>query len=252
MTLAASGSLTRPIGIFLVDDHGVVRMGSRSLIDLHDDMEVVGEAGTAQECLDRLETHPADVVILDVRLPDMSGVALCREIHARHHDTRVVMLTAFADDAALVDSFAAGASAFVLKNVRGDDLIAAIRSAHAGERFVDPETAQRIGSDPGETGGSVLARLSPQERRAAHHLAMGKTNREIAEEMGLAEKTVKNYVSNLLSKLGMNRRSEAAARIAYAEATLHRPSCAESWDELRSALGGVDDLEATGRPAELQ
>ena len=225
-----------PIRVLLVDDHAVVRIGSRALIDSEADMSVVGEASTAAECLIRLEEVDVDVAVLDVRLPDLSGVDLCRAIRDRRPEVNVVMLTAFADDDALMGSFDAGASGFVLKNVRGGDLIVAIRTAHSGRRYVDPSTAERISGQASQRDVDVLKRLSPQEKAVAHYLARGLTNREIAFEMGLAEKTVKNYVSNLLSKLGMARRSQAAARVAYAEATRDLPPYAESWEELRAEL----------------
>jgi DNA-binding NarL/FixJ family response regulator len=226
--------------VFLVDDHGVVRMGTRSLIEAEDDMTVVGEAATAEECLAGLDEKQTDVVVLDMRLPDMNGVELCHAISARHPDVKLVVLTAFADEWALIGSFLAGASAFVLKSVKGDDLIEAIRHASAGERFVDPETEQRIHSRIGAKTDDLMAKLSPQERSVAHLLARGMTNREIAREMRLAEKTVKNYVSNLLAKMGMRRRSQAAAYVAQVEAVVAQPTQAESWDELSSAL--VDGL----------
>jgi two-component system response regulator DevR len=224
------------IGVLLVDDHAVVRMGTRSLVDTQDDMEVVGEASTAAEGLDELETTHADVVVLDVRLPDMNGVELCREIRVRHPETKLVVLTAFADEWALIGSFLAGASAFVLKNVNGRDLIRAIRRASSGDQFVDADTQQRIEAHIGEHADDLMAKLSPQEKTVSHYLARGMTNREIALEMGLAEKTVKNYVSNLLAKMGMRRRSQAAAYVAHVEAMAEEPTRAESWDELTAAL----------------
>lgn len=237
MNAGSAKQAKQVMGVFLVDDHAVVRMGTRSLIDTQDDMKVVGEASTAEECLAELETNRADVVVLDVRLPDMSGVDLCREIRARLPDVKLVILTAFADEWALIGSFLAGASAFVLKNVNGDDLIHALRNAYSGGRFVDPDTEQRIQARIGEQTDDLMAKLSPQEKTVAHYLARGMTNREIAREMGLAEKTVKNYVSNLLAKMGMRRRSQAAAYVAQVEAVTEAPTQAESWDELTSALG---------------
>jgi two-component system response regulator DevR len=225
------------MSVFLVDDHAVVRMGTRSLIETQDDMEVVGEASTAAECLDELETNHADIVVLDVRLPDMNGVELCRMLRARHPDVKLVVLTAFADEWALIGSFLAGASAFVLKNVKSDDLIRALRHAFSGDQFVDPDTEQRIQAHIDTQADDLMGKLSPQEKTVAHYLARGMTNREIALEMKLAEKTVKNYVSNLLAKMGMRRRSQAAAYVAHIEAMTEEPTRAESWDELTAALG---------------
>lgn len=239
MTIDASRSVTRPTRVLLVDDHGVVRKGSRSLIEEHDDMEVVAEASTAAECLSALETHRADVVVLDVRLPDMNGVDLCGVVRARYPDIELVFLTAFADEEALVGAFLAGASAFLLKSVRGDDLINAIRLADAGERFVDPDTAERIHTVSAAQSDDVMAKLSSQEAAVAHLLARGLTNREIAGQMNLAEKTVKNYVSNLLAKMGMSRRSQAAAYVARVETAAARSSQAESWEELNTVAAGV-------------
>ncbi len=202
--------------VFLLDDHEIVRRGLRDLIDAEEDMEVVGEASTAEEALNRVPPTRPDVAVLDVRLPDGSGVEVCREIRARHPEIQALMLTSFADDEALFSAILAGASGYVLKQIRGNELIDAIRRVAAGESLLDPAVTRRVlerlRDNREEDEG--LARLSDQERRILDYIAEGMTNRQIAEAMFLAEKTVKNYVSTMLSKLGMERRTEAAAYAA--------------------------------------
>ncbi|MEX2322993.1 MAG: response regulator transcription factor [Acidimicrobiia bacterium] len=211
--------------IQLVDDHEVVRQGLKTLIEAEADLEVVGEAGTVDEAIRRVGFDTPDVVVLDVRLPDGTGIEACREIRARWPETRVLMLTSFADDEALFSSIMAGASGYVLKQIKGVDLLDSIRRVGRGESLLDAETTERAfirlrgesGEDP------LLARLSPQERKILDHIAEGMTNRQIADAMFLAEKTVKNYVSNLLAKMDMGRRSEAAAYAARLDAErVHR------------------------------
>ena len=220
--------------VLLVDDHEVVRAGLRALIDSQDDMKVVGEAGTSEEAVRRVGYDSPDVVVLDVRLPDRSGVEACREIRERFPDVKVLMLTSFADEEALMAAILAGASGYVLKRIKSDDLLDDIRRVGAGESLLDPDMVDRLfkrlrsGGDEDE----LLSRLTPQERRIVGYIADGLTNREIAEEMFLAEKTVKNYVSTLLAKLGMSRRSEAAAYVARVEASKGEKTIAESWDEI--------------------
>ena len=207
------------IRVFLLDDHEVVRRGVRELLEAAgDDVMVVGEAGTAEEALRRIPAVHPDVAVLDVRLPDGNGVEVCREIRSRHPEVRCLMLTSFADDEALFDSIMAGASGYVLKQVRGADLVTSVRSVAAGESLLDPRVTarvlERMRHGPEEEGS---VHLTDQERRILDLLAEGLTNRQIGERMYLAEKTVKNYVSNLLTKLGMHRRTEAAvygARLA--------------------------------------
>src|SRR5690554_2192573 len=221
--------------VLLVDDHEVVRTGLRALIDSQEDMQVVGEAGTAEEAVRRVGYDSPDVVVLDVRLPDGSGVEACREIRQRFPEVKVHMLTSFADEEALMAAILAGASGYVLKRVKSDDLLGDIRRVGAGESLLDPEMVDRLfhrlrsGSEDDE----LLSRLTKQERRIVEYIADGLTNRQIAEEMFLAEKTVKNYVSTLLAKLGMSRRSEAAAYVARIEASKQEKTVAESWDELK-------------------
>jgi DNA-binding NarL/FixJ family response regulator len=202
--------------VFLLDDHEVVRQGLRSMIDLEEDLEVCGEAATAEQALSRIPPTRPDVAVLDVRLPDGDGVEVCRDIRSSHPEIRCIMLTSFADDEAVLASIMAGASAYVLKQIRGSDLLDAIRRVAAGESLLDPAVTARVldrlrGGTEEDEG---LALLSGQERKILDLIAEGHTNRQIAEEIHLAEKTVKNYVSNLLAKLGMARRSEAAAYAA--------------------------------------
>ena len=197
--------------VFLLDDHEVVRRGLRELVETEDDLEVVGEASTAAEALTRIPiTHP-EVAILDVRLPDGDGIEVCREIRSADPEVACLMLTSFADDEALLGAVIAGASGYVLKQIRGSDLVGSIRRVANGESLLDPHLVAlakaRLGRDEED---ERIGRLSPQERRILDLIAEGKTNREIAEALYLAEKTVKNYVSNLLVKLGMKRRTEAA------------------------------------------
>ncbi len=198
--------------VFLLDDHEVVRRGLKELVEGEDDIEIVGEAGTAEEALGRIPATRPDVAVLDVRLPDGDGVEVCREIRSRHPEIRCLMLTSFADDEALFSAIMAGASGYVLKQVRGGDLVDGIRRVARGESLLDPgvtaRVLDRLRSKPEDT---ELAALTEQERRILDHIAEGLTNRQIGERMYLAEKTVKNYVSNVLAKLGMSRRTEAAA-----------------------------------------
>ena len=200
------------MAVFLLDDHEVVRTGLRALLEAGDDITVVGEAGTVAEALARIPAAKPDVAILDVRLPDGSGVEVCREVRSSDPDIVCVMLTSYADDEALIASIMAGAAGYVLKQIGSLDLLDTIRRAGAGESLLDPMLTDRV-LERMRDGPSVdprLASLTPQERRILDLIAEGKTNRQIAEEMYLAEKTVKNYVSNLLAKLGMERRTQAA------------------------------------------
>lgn len=203
------------VRVFLLDDHEIVRRGLRDLLEAAG-LDVVGEAGTAEEALRRVSAVSPDVAVLDVRLPDGDGVEVCREIRSQRPDLPCLMLTSFADDEALFDAIMAGASGYVLKQIRGDDLVDAIRRVAAGESLLDPTATTRV-LDRLRRGGpddDKLAQLTDQERRILELLADGLTNRQIAEQMYLAEKTVKNYVSNLLAKMGMQRRTEAAVYAA--------------------------------------
>ena len=202
---------TAVLRVFLLDDHEVVRRGLRELIDAEDDLEVVGEADTAETALGRIPPTRPDVAVLDVRLPDGNGVEVCREIRSRHPEIRCLMLTSFADDEALFGAIVAGASGYVLKQVRGNDLVSSIRRVGRGESLLDPALTARVLARLRHPPADELDALTGQERRILELLTEGLTNRQIAERLFLAEKTVKNYVSHLLAKLGMSRRAEAAA-----------------------------------------
>jgi two-component system, NarL family, response regulator DevR len=194
-----------------MDDHEVVRQGVRALLESAGDIVVVGEAANASEAIARIPALRPDVAILDVRVPDGNGIEVCREVRSRV-GTKCLMLTSYSDDEALFEAIMAGAAGYVLKQVRGTELLTAVKRVAAGESLLDPAITGRVlnrlraasDADP------RLARLTPQERRILHLIADGMTNRQIAREMHLAEKTIKNYVSNLLTKLGMERRTEAA------------------------------------------
>jgi DNA-binding NarL/FixJ family response regulator len=198
--------------VFLLDDHEIVRRGVRELLEAEDDLEVVGEAGTAEQALARIPPTRPQVAILDVRLPDGNGVEVCREVRSRQPEVACIMLTSFSDDEALLQAIMAGASGYLLKQIRGTDIVDAVRRVARGESLLDPalakRAAQRLRRGPEED--ERLARLTPQERRILVLISEGLTNRQIADDIHLAEKTVKNYVSNLLSKLGMERRTQAA------------------------------------------
>lgn len=219
--------------VLLVDDHDVVRQGVRALLEAEDDLEVVGEAGTSAEAVRRVGYDSPDVVVMDLRLPDGTGIEACREIRSRFEDTRVLILTSYADEEALLSAIMAGASGYVLKRIRSDELVASIRRVGGGESLLDAEMTEKLfeklrGEDSSDP---LLQRLSPQEKKILDGIARGLTNREIAEEMFLAEKTVKNYVSNVLTKLEMSRRSEAAAYAARLEAQRGQLYPPEEWEE---------------------
>ncbi len=200
------------VRVFLVDDHDVVRRGVRSLIENEADLVVVGEAGTAAEALVRIPPTQPDVAVIDVRLPDGNGVEVCREIRSRHPEIKCLILTSFADDEALFDAIMAGAAGYLLKQIKENDLVDAVRRVAAGQSLLDPQITarvlERLRMPPQED--ARLANLTDQERKILDLIAEGLTNRQIGERIFLAEKTVKNYVSNLLAKLGMERRTEAA------------------------------------------
>ncbi len=215
------------IRIFLLDDHEIVRTGLRSLLESQDDLVVVGEASTVAEAMDRIPPIHPDVAILDVRLPDGSGVDVCREIRSDQPEIACLMLTSYADDEALFAAVMAGASGYVLKQVGGSSLVDDVRRVAGGQSLLDPAMVERVvrQMQAGAEEDPLLAGLTPQERRILDLVAEGRTNRQIASAMFLAEKTVKNYVSNLLAKLGMERRTQAASyatRIAERAARDHR------------------------------
>ena len=215
--------MTDPTRIFLLDDHEVVRRGVRDLLEAEDDLTVVGEAGTAEEAIGRIPATTPNVAVLDVRLPDGDGIEVCREVRSRHPEIACIMLTSFADDEAVYAAIMAGASGYVLKQVRGTELVDGIRRVARGESLLDPLVTTRILERirHSETDDE-LAGLTDQERKILELISDGLTNRQIGEQMFLAEKTVKNYVSNLLSKLGMSRRTEAAAYAARLSERKHR------------------------------
>lgn len=194
------------------------------LLSLEDDIDVIGEAGTAAEALVRIPATRPQVAVLDVRLPDGNGVEVCREIRSQLPEVRCLMLTSFSDDEALFDAIMAGASGYVLKDIRGSDLVGAVRDVAAGKSLLDPAATARVLERlrGGTRGDERLAALSDQERRILDLIGEGMTNRQIGTEMHLAEKTVKNYVSSLLAKLGMERRTQAAAYVARQKAEQER------------------------------
>ena len=202
----------------LVDDHQIVRDGIRAMLQSQDDIVVTAEAGSVQAAIDEADRTRPDIVVMDVRLVDGSGIEATREIRANHPNTQVLMLTSFADDEALFASIMAGASGYVLKQVKSGDLLHAIRAVGAGDSLLDPSVTtavlDRLRKGKQLMGDEKLARLSPQEERILQQIADGKTNKEIGDDLSLAEKTVKNYVSSILSKLEVARRAEAAAYLA--------------------------------------
>jgi DNA-binding NarL/FixJ family response regulator len=203
--------------VFLLDDHEVVRRGLAEILRAEEDLEVVGQAATSSDALAKIVEAQPDVAVLDVRLPDGDGVEVCREIRSSVPGCRCMILTAFADDTALFAAIVAGASGFLLKTAPAEEMIDAIRTVGTGGSLLDPAVVERVFEkvrERTEKKEDPLANLTPQERRIFDLIAGGLTNREIAEQMFLAEKTVKNYVSNLLAKLGMSRRVQAAL-LAY-------------------------------------
>jgi DNA-binding NarL/FixJ family response regulator len=215
--MSATEPASTSIRVFLLDDHELVRRGLHDLLSLEDDLEVVGEAATAAEALVRIPAVQPDVAVLDVRLPDGSGVEVCRDIRSALPDVNCLMLTSYADDEAMVDALLAGAAGYVLKDIRGADLVGAVRRVARGESLLDPKATERVlnrlrGTESHDD--ERLALLTGQERRILDLIGQGMTNRQIGDQLHLAEKTVKNYVSSLLAKLGMERRTQAAAYIA--------------------------------------
>ena len=208
----------RPLRLLVVDDHEVVRQGLVALIDRREKFQVVAEAGSVEEALDAARRFQPDLVIMDVRLPDGSGIEACREIRAELPATRVVMLTSYPDEEAVLSAIIAGASGYLLKQIRARDLVNALESVGRGESLLDPavtekvlERVRRIASG---TYTDELAQLTAQEQKILQLVAEGKTNKEIASEVFLSDKTVKNYVSSILSKLNLQRRAQAAAFVA--------------------------------------
>jgi two-component system, NarL family, response regulator DevR len=214
--------MTGTLKVMLVDDHEIVRQGLRALLEAEDDIEVVAEADSGSSAVSLASAHQPDVVVMDVRMPGGSGVEACRAIRDERPDAQIIMLTSFSDDEALFNSIMAGAAGFVLKQIRGRDLVDAIRTVGGGRSLLDPDVTQRVlerlrkakfdEKDP------KLSRLSPQEERILDFVGEGLTNREIAERIHLSDKTVKNYVSTILQKLEVARRAEAASYVARVRA----------------------------------
>ncbi|WP_326600320.1 response regulator transcription factor [Streptomyces sp. NBC_01803] len=210
-----------PIRVFLLDDHEVVRRGVHDLLDAEPDIEVVGEASTADQALARGPALRPHVAILDVRLTDGDGITVCRELRSRMPELACLMLTSFDDDDALLDAIMAGAAGYVLKQIKGSDLIAAVRTVASGQSMLDPATTARLmsslrGDDarPAEPEDAALASLSPREREILVLIGEGLTNRQIGRRLFLSEKTVKNHISRLLAKLGVERRVQAAVLVS--------------------------------------
>jgi DNA-binding NarL/FixJ family response regulator len=206
-----------PIRVFLLDDHEIVRMGVRDLLEAEPGITVIGEAGTAASALARIPALKPDVAILDIRLPDGDGVSVCRDLRSKMPQLACLMLTSFSDDEALFDAIMAGAAGYVLKQIRGTDLVGAVRTIASGQSLLDPEAASRVMRRMRDeaTASDPLAGLTDQERRILALIGEGLTNRQIGDRLFLAEKTVKNYVSALFAKLGMQRRAQAAAYAAH-------------------------------------
>jgi len=201
--------------ILVVDDHEVVRLGLKALLDQHPNFEVIAEAANAKEALEKVERHIPDVVLMDIRLPGASGIEACEEITENFPDTKVIMLTSYAEDEMLFSAIRSGASGYVLKQIAAEDLIKAIEAVGRGEGLLDPAVTQRVFQEVKravrEEEASAFANLSQQEKHVLLLVSEGRTNREIAKSLFLGEGTVRNYVSSILSKLGVSNRAEAAA-----------------------------------------
>src|SRR3984893_4060816 len=228
---ASAESSTPPtrVRVLVCDDHELVRGGLKALLESDLTVEVVGEAGSADQAIRVAAEVKPDVVVMDIRMPGRSGIEACREIRAEREETRVLILTSFADDEALFSAIMAGASGYVLKQIKGNDLLDAIHKVASGQSLLDPTVTARvlarIRGDAGSSMGDAGDDLTAQERKIVELLAEGKTNRQIGEQIHLAEKTVKNYVSNILMKLGLSRRAEVAALMAKRR----RGGDAQSW-----------------------
>ncbi len=205
-----------PTTVLIVDDHEIVRKGLVMLISRQEDLVVAGEAGSAAEAVDKARELSPDVVVLDIRMPDGSGVEACRDIRAENPDVKVLMLTSYSDEEAVMGSIMAGASGYLLKEIRSEEIVDAIKKVGSGQSLLDPMVTagvlERIRN--GNDADDGWNQLSNQEQRILESIADGKTNREIAQEIHLSDKTVKNYVSNILGKLEVSRRSQAAAYLA--------------------------------------
>ena len=206
------------ISVFLLDDHELVRRGLREFLEEEGDLEIVGEAGTAGEALEGIDKTSPRIAVIDVRLPDGNGIEVCREVRSRHPETDCLILTSYADDQALFDAIVAGAAGYILKETKTADLVRSIRKVAAGESLIDPSVTKEVLAQA-QKDSELVAELSSQEERILELIGEGLTNRQIGERLHLAEQTVKNYVSRLMSKLGFERRVQAAVY-----ATRRRPS----------------------------
>jgi DNA-binding NarL/FixJ family response regulator len=219
--------MAESLKVMLVDDHEVVRQGLRALLEAEPGIEVVAEADSGQAAVETARGYKPQVVVMDVRMPDGSGVEACREIRDENPDIQVIMLTSYSDDEALFNSIMAGAAGFVLKQIRGNDLIEAIRTVGAGQSLLDPgvtkRVLERLRKAKFDEKDPKLSRLSPQEERILDMIGEGLTNREIAGRIHLSDKTVKNYVSTILQKLEVARRAEAASYVARIRAQERPP-----------------------------
>lgn len=233
MTNQAPEPANGTIRVFLMDDHEVVRRGVAALLSAEDDIEIVGEADSAAQALARIPAVRPHVAVLDVRIPDGDGVSVCREVRSQMPEVACLMLTSFSDEEALFNAVMAGASGYVLKQIHGSDLVGAVRTVASGQSLLDPRsTAQMLQRlRDRETRKDPLAALSDQERQILELIGEGLTNRQIGERMFLAEKTVKNYVSNLFAKLNMSRRTQAAAFAAQLKAEHRAEHRAEHGDD---------------------
>lgn len=214
----------RSLRVLLVDDHDIVRKGLNMVVSRQPDLDVVGEAGTAAEAVEKAEKLTPDVVVMDIRLPDATGIEACRDIRSQNSDIKVLMLTSYSDEEAVMGSIMAGASGYLLKEIRSQEIVDAIRRVGAGQSLLDPAVTAavlervRLGKEEDQR----WVHLTEQERHILELIAEGKTNREIAEVVSLSDKTVKNYVSNILAKLEVSRRSQAAAYVAERRAKKDR------------------------------
>jgi DNA-binding NarL/FixJ family response regulator len=208
--------MAEPIRVFLLDDHEIVRRGLRDLFEAEEDLAVVGEASTEEEAVQRVGAVRPDVAVLDVQLQQGNGIEACREIRSRHPSTACLILTSFADDEALFQAIMAGAAGYVLKQIRSNDLVDAVRRVARGQNLLDPAVTARVLERlrRGPEEDQLIARLTAQEHQVLELLAQGMTNRQIAAQLYLAEKTIKNYVTSILAKMGMSRRTEAAVYAA--------------------------------------
>jgi two-component system response regulator DevR len=208
----------KPLRLLIVDDHEIVRHGLVALLDRREGFEVVAQAGTMAEAVAEAARFEPDLIVMDVRLPDGSGIEACREIRAARPETRVVMLTSYPDEEAVLSAIIAGASGYLLKQIRGRDLVTALEAVARGESLLDPAVTEKVLQRvrAAASGGATdeLADLTSQERKILLLVAEGKTNKEIAADVFLSDKTVKNYVSSILSKLNLQRRTQAAAFVA--------------------------------------